>query len=499
MHGKKKSVVVVGAGVAGLCAAIDLACRGYGVRVLERANVVGGKLRELVVGEKCIASGPTVLTMRWVFDELFKSAGVRFDDFVTLEALEPIARHFWDDGSQLDLYTDADRSYAQIEQFAGKREADAYLRFRDYTQAIYAEVEEPFLRAQRPTYATVLKLRGFRALASLKNIDVHRSMWSAVENYFSDMRLRQLFSRYATYCGSSPFLIPATFNLVTHVENQSVYRVRGGIVRLVEGLERLAQMLGVEIQTGCHVERIIADRGRAQGVMLSNGQTVYADAVVFNGDVAALSDSALGQDVAGAVAPSKAARSLSAVTWSALVPVNETKLAHHNVFFSRNDYQQEFDAIFRDAVIAHIPTVYICAQDRMNTGQIEDATQTTERVLILINAPAVGERFHEDERSLWMRVTNLCSACGYELKLDAVPAVVTTPKTFSELFPASEGALYGDAYHQWNAAFLRNGARSKIAGLYLAGGTVHPGPGVPMCAMSGTLASQCVHEDLMGS
>ena len=194
--------VVVGAGIGGLSAAADLARAGCAVTVLERGADVGGKMRRVAVGDRALDAGPTVLTMRWAFDRLFERCGSRFEDAVELRSQSVLARHGWADGARLDLYLDRGRSEAAIEAFAGPENAAGYRRFCEYTRAIYAEVEEPFIRSARPTPMTLVKLRGLKVFQALKRIDSWRSMWAAVQHFFPDPRLQQLFGRYATYTGS---------------------------------------------------------------------------------------------------------------------------------------------------------------------------------------------------------------------------------------------------------------------------------------------------------
>ncbi|MCU0681685.1 MAG: phytoene desaturase family protein [Polyangiaceae bacterium] len=494
MTGRDPSVVVVGAGVGGLACAIDLAARGARVRVLERAAGPGGKARTLEVDGVEFDGGPTVLTMPWVFDELFDAAGASFRAEVGLERAPLVARHAWRDGPSLDLYADRQRSADAIGEAFGAREARAYLDFCADGRRMYELSEAAFLRAQRPTLAGIARQFGAAGLGALARLDVHRTMWRALEQRFAAPRLRQLFGRYATYCGSSPFEAPGTLNLVAHVEAEGVYRARGGMRALVAALDRLARSLGVELLYGHGVERVLVERGRAAGVV-ARGADHAADAVVFNGDVSALGAGLLGAPAARAatVTPPEA-RSLSAVTWALRAKATGFPLAHHNVFFA-DDYAAEFDAILRRRQVPDEPTVYVCAQDR---GGDDAPPAAGERLLVLVNAPATGdapERWNEPEKERCTNATlTLLRKAGLTLETSA--SAQTTPADYHRLFPATGGALYGPRSKGPLAALSRQAAASKVPGLYLAGGSVHPGPGVPMAALSGRLAAAQVLQDL---
>jgi 1-hydroxycarotenoid 3,4-desaturase len=488
-------VVVIGGGVGGLCAATDLARRGLEVVVLERGGAVGGKMREVEVEGRRIDAGPTVLTMRWVFEELFADAGDALDARVVLRPASILARHAWEDGSRLDLFADEDASVEAIARLAGASDAEGYRRFCAYARRIYEAVERPFLRSQRPTVLSLLALVGRAGLRTVADVDGRRTLWSALGDFFRDPRLYQLFGRYATYSGSSPFLAPATLNVIAHVEREGVFHVEGGMARLAEALRALAIRAGATIRCGAEVTSIVHAGGRARGVVLATGEAVRADAVVMNGDVAALAEGLFGPGPARAVAGPKE-RSLSAVTFALVAEASGFPLVRHNVFFS-SDPRAEFRDLFERAAVPRSPTVYVCAQDRGDEPR-EPGGVEPERLLCLINAPATGDRSplttSEIERCETITLERLRRA-GLSLR-PIGPPVVTTPSDFHRLFPATGGALYGATSHGLAAALSRAPSRTRLPGLYLAGGSAHPGAGVPMAALSGRLAAQSVAEDL---
>jgi 1-hydroxycarotenoid 3,4-desaturase len=494
-----KRVLVIGAGAGGLAAAVDCARLGFAVTLLERGASVGGKMRRLAVNGHAVDAGPTVFTMRWLFESLFADAGADFGSRLALTRADVLARHAWPAGhpggaGQLDLHADLAASEAAIRAFAGPQDAAGFRAFAARAADMHATLAGPFMASQRPSMAELT----FRVgnLAALWRTAPLASLWGALGRHFRDPRLRQLFARYATYVGSSPFKAPATLMLIAHVEQEGVWLVEGGMHALARALATLAEELGATVRTDAPVARILTQGGRATGVELEGGERLEADALVFAGDSAALGAGLLGEAARPAApAVSPAQRSLSALVWTAHEPTAGFALEHHNVFFGE-DYADEFGSIFERRTVCARPTVYVCAQDR---GHGAVAPGATERLLVLVNAPADGDArpFTQDAGTeIAARVRGLLADCGLGLALANDTSLLTAPDGFEALFPGSGGALYGRANHGMGGSFARPGARSRIAGLYLAGGSVHPGAGVPMAMLSGRLAAEALALDL---
>lgn len=489
-------VIVIGAGVGGLAAAIELAACGLEVEVHEREAAPGGKLRELLVDGVGIDSGPTVLTMRWVFEELFARAGASLGADLELRPAGLLARHSWGPGACLDLHAEVGRSAEAIGAFAGADEARRFRAFAAEAAAVYRTLEAPYLRGSRPTPLSLASRVGVRRFDELLGLQPFTTLWHALVRHFRDPRLRQLFGRYSTYCGSSPFAAPATLMLVAHVEQQGVWYVGGGMQRLAEALAGLAQRLGVTLHCASEIAGVQVEGGRARGVQLANGERRAAAAVIANTDVSAFAAGRLGADARRAVAPVRPdRRSLSALTWSMHARSDGFPLLRHTVFFS-SDYRREFDDLFRRRRLPGEPTVYVCAQDRADDERAPGGA--SERLFCLVNAPADGDASTDprEYEACEERTFRQLERCGLRIDRSLERTRRTTPQDFARLFPGSGGALYGRATHGWAASFLRPSSRSRIPGLYLAGGSVHPGPGLPMAALSGRQAALSVLRDL---
>lgn len=495
---REPNVLVIGAGIGGLTAALELASRGVAVTVIERAPGPGGKMRQISVEGRAIDSGPTVLTMRWVFDQLFDAVGETFDRHVSLKPAEILARHAWSENERLDLFADVERSADAIATFSGAGEADGYRAFCQRARATYAALEKSFITAQQPTPFSLVFSAGLKGIGDLWRISPFTTLWDSLGTYFQDARLRQLFGRYATYCGSSPFEAPATLMLVAHVEQEGVWLVDGGMHKLACALERSARSRGADFHYGCSVQDIHLAGGRVSGITLKTGESFAADMVLVNADAAALAAGNFGADVACAAPRIKpSARSLSALTFSMLALTDGFPLIRHNVFFSQ-DYRKEFDEIFGAGLLPSAPTVYVCAEDR-GAGDASSDLGQPELLFCIINAPPLGDTrpfpTQEIERCRDTAFA-LLQRCGLKVEAPPEKAVITAPQDFAQLYPATGGALYGQSSHGWTASFTRPTARTKIPGLYLAGGSTHPGPGVPMAALSGRLAAASILEDL---
>jgi 1-hydroxycarotenoid 3,4-desaturase len=490
-------VVVVGAGIGGLVAALLLNARGLHVTLVEAGTEPGGKMRAVQVNGVAIDAGPTVFTMRWVFDEILAELGSSLDALVKLEPLSVLARHAWRScpGRRLDLHADATRSADAIAAFSSPAEARRFTAFCAEARRIYRRLEGPHIRSSRPGFWQMVGDLGPSGLRELAGLGPFATLCRTLGTRFRDPRLVQLFARYATYCGASPWAAPATLMLVAHVEMQGVWSIDGGMHTLARRLADLAAQRGVVLRFGQAAQRIVIDGGRARGVQLTTGERLDAGAVVFNGDADALAQGLLGAEAAVGLRrkPLAAkARSLSALTWAMHVPTQGFEPSRHNVFFD-DDYASEFDDVLRARRLPRRGTVYLCAQDRLNHaagGPL--AARSPERLLALVNAPADADRApltDTETESCLQRSLALMQHCGLTLAPQPSTTLMRGPTQFHRLFPGSGGALYGAATHGWMALFRRPGAATAIPGLFLAGGSVHPGPGVPMAAMSGRLAA----------
>jgi phytoene desaturase len=480
-----KHALVIGAGLGGLSAAIALAARGVRVTVIEKRERPGGKMDERRADGFRWDTGPSVITMRDVLERLFARADARLDDYATLKPLDPVTRYFWNDGFVLDACTDIDAMAARIVAFSPP-DADRYRAFMTYAARLFETVKAPFLYRRKPGLLDLLKL----PLRDALKIDALRSMHTSVSAAFQDPRLIQLFDRFATYNGSSPYRVPATLNTIAHVEMAAgAFYPRGGVYQLALAYEKLARERGVTIRYGVGARAILAARGAITGAA-TDAETIDADAVVCNVDYTHAQRTLLGRAPNDRLEPS-----CGGFVLMLGVRGKFERLAHHNIFFS-DDYPREFDDIFGRRVPTPRPTLYVCITSKTDPDHAPDGC---ENWFVLVNTPYLSPAFdwaRDAGRYAQDVLTLLKSRTGLRDE-DIVTRHMLTPSDLQNTYGGNRGAIYGFSSNSMTAAFMRPSNRDgRIRRLYYASGSAHPGGGVPLVTLSGMAAADCALDDL---
>lgn len=485
-------ILIIGAGIGGLSAAIRLAAAGLPVTIYEKNAAVGGKMSQYTAAGFRWDTGPSVITMRHVFEELFTAAGRNLTDYLTLLPVDPLTRYFYRDGTILDI----NRNLAQtLEHIATlePRDVEGYRRYLEYAAEIHRITGPVFIYDKPPTPASFLRVP-FR---DWFKVDSLRKMDSAIKSFVRSPHLRQLLGRFATYVGASPYLAPATLNVIAHVElSGGVWYPQGGIYTIAAALRTLAEELGVTIYTDCQVQEIRVN-GRAAGLIVDDA-FIPARAVISNVDVATTYERLL----PATPTLTKRLRQLQAAepSCSGFVMLlglkgNYPQLAHHNIFFTP-DYPAEFDAIFKRGVMPSDPTIYLTATSKTD---LSHAPTGHENWFILVNAPPLGPQWDWAQQAASYRnhILDKLASWGYDIRASIVYEKILTPVDLQEMSGAYRGALYGPSSNAMLAAFKRPPNRSAtVPGLYFTGGTTHPGGGVPLVILSGKVAAQMVLQDL---
>lgn len=485
-------VLVLGAGIGGLTAALALVARGLPVRVLEAGPRPGGKAGIVELDGVQVDTGPSVLTLPEVFAGLFGRVGLRLEDVVGLRRLDPGFRYRYADGCVVDVAHDPEHTLANIRSALGPAAEAEMASFLAYSRRIWESAAPNFVLGPAPTWAAMigLALRRPRALAA---VDPLHSMVGGIDRHVRDPHLRKLLRRYATYNGSDPRRAPATLNCIAHVElSLGGYGVQGGMHALVTALVTAIEARGGVIECGAPVERVLTENGTAVGLALAGGGHRRGRAVVVNADVQWLREGALPD--AGRHLPAAAVPSMSGWTGVLRASRRADRMPHEVLF--PPDYDAEFADIFDRDRPPLAPTVYLCAQERCHgrEGWADD-----EPVFVMANAPAepaVGTRPPDIWLELESAVQQRIQLAGLWSQSDGL-VWRRSPMELAAAFPGSRGAIYGAASNDRFAAFKRPPNRvAGLPGLYLASGSAHPGGGLPMVALSGLAAADCLTADL---
>ena len=486
-------IAIIGAGIGGLSAAIRLAAAGKRVAVFEQNSAVGGKMGQICEAGFCWDTGPSVITMRPVLDDLFASAGRQLDDYLTLQPVEPLTRYFYPDGIRLDASRDLSVMATQIAQL-DERDVEGYLAYLAYAARIHRITGPVFIYDRPPTWRSFTRVPP----GDMFHIDPLRTMSAAIRSFVRSPHLRQLLERFATYVGASPYQAPATLNVIAHVElTGGVWYPQGGIYAIARALRRLAEELGVDIYTDCPVQNIVVENKRVRGVMLNQGGFQPAQAVVANVDVATVYQKLLPLDIAipNRVKPlTDGEPSCSGFILLLGIDKKHPELAHHNIFFSGN-YPDEFNAIFQRGVPPDEPTIYVAITSKSDP---EHAPDGAENWFVLVNAPPLGSQFDWSTQAGFYRdlVLARLAQFGLDVREHIQIERMITPVDLAHQTGAWRGALYGTSSNsRWTAFRRPNNRCPDVSGLYFAGGTTHPGGGVPMVTLSGRVAAEMVLED----
>lgn len=495
-----KRIVVVGAGVGGMAAALRLAHAGATVTVLEKNEQVGGKLRLWEAphpgrtGERPFRfdCGPSLLTLPRVFEELFADVGERLADHLTLERLDPIQRFVWGDGRTLEGLSDE-----AVARFAAG-DVEGWRKFREYGRKIWDLSAEMFLW-HSPEQLLNDRSRPFDARKALSmltiplRIGVFRRYARAVESRVRDPRLREVLYQYATYSGASPFRAPATLATIAYAESTfGGWHIRGGMYGLARALERLLVARGGVVRTGAEVAEIEVENGAARGVRLAGGEQVRADVVVVNADVVEAATRLLPVPYRR---PRLARLDPGGSGVAMLFGVEGTypQLAHHTKFMP-DDYRSDLRAMFETHAVPEDPCIYVCAPSRTDPSL---APEGCENLFVLVSAPALDGKldWEREGRAYRDRVVGLLERKFGLAKLGRRIVVerMFTPADLRSLYHANRGTIYGVGSNSRREAFLRPANRDReVRNLFYVGGGTHPGGGLPLVALSGKIVAEMI-------
>ncbi len=490
---RRHRAVVIGGGVGGLSTAIRLRAAGHPVTLLERSHEVGGKLAVYERDGFVFDIGPSLVTIPHLLDETFRVAGTSLDEQLDLIRLDPQFHYHWRDndrrgGGTLIVPDDADATAAAFDGFA-EGAGDEWREFDRRGRTIWDVAERTFFAG--PMGSPFELLTRIEHPRDLFDIDAGRTLWTAARRTFTDERLHQWAGRYATYSGSSPFEAPATLACIPHVESRfGCWYPMGGLGALRDAYVRVAADVGVEIRTGAEVVRVHRTPTRVTGVQLADGSFVDAPIIVANVDARHLYTDLLPDDreLDGV---RRAGRSTSGFVLCLGVRDTTPGLAHHNLWFS-GDFQQEFRQL-ADGRLADDPTIYGCVSSVTDPSQAPSADDGGgENWFLLVNTPPGAEIDSERYRDV---VLARLAEHGVDLRRRLRFAAHLTPADIEARYRSPGGAIYGTSSNGRNAAFRRPANRGPLEGLYLVGGSSHPGGGLPLVSASARIVADLIAAD----
>jgi phytoene desaturase len=487
-----KTAIVIGSGIAGMATAIRLSAQGYAVRVFDAAPTPGGKLAQMHLNGYRFDIGPSLFTLPYLVEELFTLCGKNMANYLAVERLDTICRYFFSNGKVLNAYADSAKFAAEAQAVTGEPAANVIAHLQ-HSKRLWQLTANVFIFNAFGGLKTYLSKPFLKSALSIGQMDVLKTMHQANSQRFKTPEMVQLFNRYATYNGSSPYKAPGVLNVIPHVEyGLGAYLPKKGIYSIVEALHQLATEQGVQFTFNTKVDSIIVENNCATGIV-ANGTQHLANVVVSNADVAVTYRHLLGDD-ATATKILKHERSTSALVFNWGIKKEFPQLDLHNIFFAE-DYQAEFESLFDKKQIYADPTIYVFISSKHVKA---DTPAGGENWFVMVNAPQHSSQNWDAIAAQTRQV--VIAKLSKHLGQDITPYIdcewVLTPQLIESRTSSLGGALYGSSSNSRFAAFFRHKNYSnKIKQLYFCGGSVHPGGGIPICLASAKITAQTIEKD----
>ena len=496
----KKQVVVIGAGIGGMSAAIMLARRGFHVTVIEKNDHVGGKLNQLRTKGFSFDLGPSIFTLPQMFRPLFEGDGKRLEDYITLHRVDPQWRNFFDDGMVLDLWEDPERMRSELAQF-GPRAIEEYRDFLAYSRRQYQIIERGYLARGLDTFGQFLR---FYDLKDARDLDVLHSMSGSIYKRLSNPYLRDIFEYFIKYVGSSALDSPAFMNLMPNIQMEfGLWYVAGGLYQFAHAFRRRMDECGIALRLGQEVLRIEHGDRTVTGVEVRDrtgaSSLLDADFIVSNMEIIPALRKLLDSPPSVMKKLDRFRPSCSGIVIHLGLDRMYPQLAHHNFFYSR-DLHAHFRRVFRDGQLPDDPTLYVVAPTRTDPSQ---APPGCDNIKILPHIPPL-----DDDRAItrddYVALKDVCLAklerMGLaDLRSHIVVEDFWTPFDIEARYASNCGSIYGAVCDRTrNFAFKAPKQSTRFHNLFFVGGSVNPGAGMPMVALSGQHVARMIADQTTG-
>ncbi|MDG2419622.1 MAG: phytoene desaturase family protein, partial [Saprospiraceae bacterium] len=481
----------IGSGIAGIATSIRLRKKGYNVDVFEANNYPGGKLTSFIKNGFRFDAGPSLLTMPNLVEELFELFEEDASQYFQYKKKEVVCNYFWEDGTIFSVDADAQKFAKDASKKFGVAEGKI-TNYLNRSRKKYELTAPIFLEKSLHQSSTYFSKETLRSFLQLGSMDIMNNLNYLNKKSFQEPHLVQMFNRYATYNGSSPYKTPGIMSMIPHLElHLGTFFPKGGMQNITNSLYELATKKGVNFHFSKRVKRILIENKRAIGIETEQ-ETVKADLVISNMDIFP-SYKKLMPDEKHPEQTLKQERSSSALIFYWGINRIFPELDLHNILFSKN-YKDEFKTIFEKKNISDDPTIYInitCKEEK------NDAPKGSENWFVMVNTP--GDYGQNWEKIIALTKQQILKkikrTLGVSIEKWIVTEEILNPKLIEEKTSSYRGSLYGAASNSKFAAFLRHPNFSqKIKNLYFCGGSVHPGGGIPLCLLSAKIVADQIKE-----
>ena len=491
-------ISVIGAGIGGMSAAARLAKQGHQVTVFENSDQSGGKCRTEWFGDYAFDTGPSLLTLPAVFRDLFLKTGKRIEHVLDISPVDPAFNYNFADGSKVTFPNLSNpKTYQEIEKSFGISASQSWRQIIERSEKMWEASRDSFIESELTSIWPLLLRRNL--INQINQISPFTSLRSLSEKLNLDPHLKMIIDRYATYTGSDPRSAPAVLLTIAFVESTfGAWHIKGGIGQLSVALEQRCRDLGVDFQFKSLVTKILVERNKVEGVVLSDGKIIKSDLVVSNSDAEYTFNSLIGTEVSSARGERRKLKSAtkSLAGFSLLLGLDNRKskpvdVKHHNVYFPEN-YDLEFDQIFTQKVPVTDPTIYLCAPK--DSSMVKGADK--EAWFVLVNAPRhepeLGWDWKDGGQEYAQKIISKMDDLGLNVtnRLDFME--YRTPADLENYAMAPGGSIYGTSSNSPVSAFLRARNRSKVKGLFCVGGSAHPGGGLPLVGISAEIVAKAI-------
>lgn len=487
-----KKAIIIGSGVGGLATALRLKAQGLDVVVFENNSYPGGKLSSFNLGQYRFDAGPSLLTMPHYIDELFELFNENPKDYFNYKRKDISCKYFWEDKTVLNAYSDKNKFINEINKVL-KVDKNIVTKYLLKAKKKYDLTKNIFLEQSLHKIKTYLSSDLIKGIFNLYIFQINKTLDTVNQDELKEPHLVQLFNRFATYNGSSPFKTPGMMTLIQHLEQEyGTFVSEKGMINIPKSIFDLAKRNGVKFEFNKLVNEIVVKNNKVVGVKVNN-TVIKSDFVVSNMDIVPTYKKLLKKSYQ----PKKVLnqeRSSSALIFYWGIKKTFKNLELHNILFS-NNYKKEFDSIFELGTISDDPTVYINITSK---DVVSDAPKESENWFVMINSPNdTGQDWNEIIKTVRKNTINKINRT---LNIDIESFIefekVFSPKTIEKNTQSYLGSLYGSSSNNKMSAFLRHPNFSKhIQNLYFCGGSVHPGGGIPLCLLSAKIVSELIKNN----